>query len=124
MINALKVYFKIALACRTPFVFLMDSRYWMCPMSTIKELLAKMGLKLYVPEKGDCDDFAWHLKGIASGEMVNSIGIVIGFVFSKGLRGMHAWNIALCQENVLQIEPQNGYIFVKDRRYRPIVIII
>ncbi|GAI74979.1 unnamed protein product, partial [marine sediment metagenome] len=36
----------------------------------------------------------------------------------------HCWNVALTNEGIYQVEPQNGYIFKKDKKYGALMVII
>jgi hypothetical protein len=94
--NAVQVYFRVAWACRTPFVLMMDRRYTPWRLSELKPLVETFRRGPYVAERFDCDDFAFALKG--------QVGHGIGVVFNA----RHAWNIALCTDGVWHIEPQSG----------------
>lgn len=91
-----KVYFKVAWACRTPFVLCLDRRYR--PLER-EELVAKAKAFppwRYVPEFSDCDDAAHAFRAYVG----HGVGIA--------LNSRHAWNVAVCRDGVWQVEPQNG----------------
>lgn len=120
MIETIKLYCKLAWYCRTPFIFLLDKRYKTIPLKVAKCFYATRVInEKYIPDYFDCDDYAWVLKALASKEKLNSIGFVIGWA-----RGLHCWNIVLCNEGIYQIEPQNGEIGKRLISYKPIVIVI
>ena len=115
----MKLYIKIVTTLHTPFVYFLDRKY---KSTTQKDLLRFYdGMKdmAYSPEFSDCDNFAFVFKGIADRE-TNAVGIVIG----KLEGGMHCWNMAYRDGAIVQIEPQTGYIFTRDKRYKPLVILI
>lgn len=124
MLSTIKAYFKIAWACKTPFVFLLDSKYKTISLKEVMALYANILTSIkYLPEFHDCDDYAWIMKAIANTQKLNAIGFVIGWVSWHGI-GLHAWNVVLCNEGVYQLEPQNAEIFKKGKGYHPLVIII
>ena len=121
MIPAWKVYFKVAWACKTPFVFLLDRKHKTITRGKMMEFYLWMPNLEYVPELRDCDNFAFMYKGIAD-RQTNAVGIILGW--AKWARLPHLWNTGLTDEGVLQIEPQNAYIFKRDLNYRPWIVII
>jgi len=117
MLSALSIYFKIAFALKTPFIWLMDSQYETISKAKLTELCCNMPDLSYIPETRDCDNFAFIYKGIAD-RTTNAVGIVVG----KVAGGFHAWNVALGEDGIYQVEPQNGLIVHEG--YRPLVVII
>lgn len=121
MISALKVYFKVAWACKTPFVFLLDMKYK--PISA--QVLQDIGLVIkrafeYLENVSDCDDAAWRFKAEASKRKENGVGFVIGL----RKRGLHCWNIALREDGVFQIEPQTNKLIPHRKGYHDFITII
>lgn len=108
--NALQVYFKVALACGTPFVFLMDKEYeplaiaWV--IRRVKETWEKWK---YIPETHDCDDAAFMFKGVFG----HSVGIAFGW--------RHAWNVILCKDGVWHFEPQTSAFSIE--RWAAVVLL-
>jgi hypothetical protein len=94
--NAVRVYFRVAWACRTPCVLMMDRRYVPRQKETLVSEVESFKRGPSVPERFDCDDFAFALKG----QLGHGVGVAFG--------ARHAWNIALCTDGVWHIEPQNG----------------
>ena len=117
VMGAVRLYFKLAWQFKTPFIFLMDTRYKTIPFYLIGELCRKIGLTW--GEFTDCNAFAWLLKARAIELGINGVGFVIG-----RHRGWHAWNIALTPYAFYQVEPQNGRRFIKTKGYRPLVIVL
>jgi len=107
--NWLAVYFKIARACRTPFVFCLDSKYRPWDLYELKRASGSFPKWEYSEEYADCDDAAFAFKG----HMGHSIGIAIGHG--------HAWNVALCNNGIWHIEPQTGE-FSQGKRAKVIII--
>ena len=102
--NALEVYLRVAWACKTPFVFVLDKKYEprsiAVLMKSVKDFWPDW---FYVPEFSDCDDAAFAFKGAYG----HGIGIAIGHG--------HAWNIALCKDQVWHLEPQTGEFDIEKR---------
>lgn len=121
MISAIKVYFKIALALKTPFVFLLDIEYDLINKKHMGLFYKMMPDLSYIPNYMDCDNYAFIYKGIAD-RMTNSVGFVLGW--AKWAQCLHCWNIGICRNGIYQIEPQNGDIFKHKQGYRPILVII
>jgi hypothetical protein len=63
----------------------------------------------YVPELKDCDDAAHAFRAYAG----HGVGIAMNH--------KHAWNVALCDEGVWHVEPQNGEM--TQRRWAFLVIL-
>jgi len=95
-VNSVEAYVRIAWACRTPFVLLLDRRYTPRQFQELAPAVRAFQRGPYVRETFDCDDFATALKG----QLGHAIGIAI--------TPRHAWNIALCTDGVWHIEPQTG----------------
>lgn len=100
----LQAYLKLAWACKTPFVFCLDSEYY-----AFSHLDGLPSYGPYEPELFDCDDFAFALKG----DMGHGMGIAID--------RKHAWNVALTANGVRHIEPQSGKI-IPNRRALVVII--
>lgn len=118
MIPAWKVYFRVAWACKTPLVFLLDKKYETITKTLMRRFYDQMPDLSYIPEIRDCDNFGFIYKGTAD-RTTNAIGLVVGRT-----SGWHMWNLALTKEGVEQIEPQNGNIVTKKKRYRVFIVII
>jgi len=118
MIPAWKVYFKVAWACKTPLVFLLDKKYETITKTLVRQFYNWMPSLSYIPEQRDCDNFGFIYKGIAD-RATNAVGLVIGRT-----TGWHLWNMALTKQGVEQIEPQNGKIVTKNKRYWAWAVII
>ncbi len=106
MLSRHKVYLKVALACRTPFVFCLDRRYRPLNLEAVKQF--SVAPWQYRPEVNDCDDAAFAFKG----KYGHGVGIACSFT--------HCWNIVLCDQ-IWHVEPQNGSMF--KRRWAFAVII-
>lgn len=121
MIPAWKVYFKIAWACKTPLVFLMDFRYKPIYARVLNDigLVIKREFK-YLEDVSDCDDAAWRFKAAASRKRENGVGFVIGLF----KRGLHCWNIALRYDGVFQIEPQTNKLVTHRKGYHAFIVIM
>jgi len=115
-----KTYLGVAWACKTPLVFLLDTRYKLMPKETLKEISDQIKEKFtYIKEIQDCDDAALLFKAAASEKKENGVGLVFG----KTPRGLHAWNVTLCPDGIFEVEPQNAKIG-KRPGYKPWVVII
>ena len=112
-------YIQIAWALKTPVVLMNDVTYFPCIYEDITSFLDCMPELEYKPDIADCDNFAFIFKGIADTQY-NSIGIVFG----KFGGGLHAWNVAVTNRGVYQVEPQNKMIFKKHPEYRPMIVVI
>lgn len=121
MISLIKVYFRLAWFCKTPFVFLLDTRYKMIDKIQLLEIAAKVKGR-YEANLSDCNDFAWRFKAEASHRKENGVGFVFGW--AKWAHCPHCWNNALCPGGIHQVEPQTGEIFKKSGRYRTLAVII
>ncbi|MBA7545333.1 hypothetical protein ES705_37699 [subsurface metagenome] len=120
MIPALKVYFKIAWACKTPLVFPLDLKYKPITLALLKVIASEIRKTFqYLEDVSDCDDAAWRFKAEASKRKENGVGLVVGWH-----RMPHCWNVALTNDGIYQVEPQNGYVFKKDKKYRALIVII
>ena len=112
--------FKILLSLRTPLIFPLDLRYFIVDSPTILEQAEELRKYYYTPDTFDCDDFAWIFKALQNMNQINSVGFVTGFAFGT----MHAWNCAVCNDGVFQIEPQTGELFKYKKGYFPLLVII
>ena len=119
MLSAVKVYFKLAWAYKTPLIFMLDCRYETTTIKRLGMFCNDMPDLTYIPELRDCDNFGFIYKGITD-RQTNAVGLVIGRVPA----GLHCWNVALTDDGPYQVEPQTGWIFKKLKGYRPLVIII
>lgn len=125
--TSFKVWLKLALALRTPFIFRMDGDYKVLHHAELlSHYTGSLSDREYTPFH-DCNAFAWLMKGRAYLKYINTIGFVIGFVlWAKWwiFPALHAWNVCITDKGVFQLEPQNGRIFKRDRRYIPLFVII
>jgi hypothetical protein len=120
MLDGLKIYLKVARACRTPLVFLLDKKYREIPEKTLKEIAEHIKEKfVYINDISDCDDAALLFKAAASERLENGVGLVFG----RTPQGLHAWNVAVCVGKVIEVEPQSATIG-KRKGYWPWVVII
>lgn len=119
MLSAVKTYFKLAWHCKTPFIFLFDTKYKLTNITALANLYKEMPEIYYIPELRDCDDYAWIYKALASRAGINTVGLVIG-----KHHGLHCWNVAVCDNGIYQIEPQTGSIFQKRDNYKILGVII
>ena len=117
--NSFKLYFRLAWFLKTPFILLLDTHYKPIPIDMIAELCKAIGL-VWGEDFSDCDDFAWLFKAEAIKRGLNGVGFVIGRLWGKG----HAWNVALTDYGIFQVEPQNAMTFQRDKTYRAWLVII
>jgi len=113
------MYFKVAWACKTPFVLILDRNYKVMFDNTLHQICksVKEWFK-YTIDIQDCDDAAWEFKAQATRLRENGVGFIIGI----RKWGLHAWNIVLTNTGIVQVEPQLGKIVSKG--YRPFVVIM
>ena len=93
-------------------VHLTDMRYWVCPADVAVDAVQHLGVhhEEYAPDKGDCDGFAYTLRGRCETELhMNCHALVIDT--SAG----HAYNAQLYlggsdldELRAIAIEPQTG----------------
>jgi len=120
MISGLKTYLKVAWACKTPLIFMLDTEYRSISIDALKEIADQITEKFeYIKNISDCDDAALLFKAAASEKKENSVGLVFG----RTPRGMHAWNVAMLPDSISEIEPQTARIG-KRKGYNPWVVII
>jgi hypothetical protein len=120
LLSGFKTYLKVAWACKTPLVFLLDTQYKQIPPEMLSEIAQQIRTNFeYIANISDCDDAALLFKAAASEKHENGVGLIFG----KNPRGMHAWNLAMCPDGLQQVEPQNASIG-KRKGYRPWVVII
>jgi hypothetical protein len=120
MVSATKTYFRVAWACKTPLVFLLDKNYKTIPKAVLKDIAENIKRRFsYIKDISDCDDAALLFKAAASKRHQNGVGLVYG----KNPRGFHAWNIALCSDGVFEVEPQTAAMG-KRKGYKPWIIVI
>ena len=120
MFSGLKTYSRVAWACKTPLVFLLDTEYKLISLETLTEIAVLIRERFeYIKDVSDCDDAALLFKAAASERQENGVGLVFG----KTLQGYHAWNIAMCHDGLHEVEPQTATIG-KRKGYKPWVVII
>jgi len=125
VISALRTWWRVARALRTPLVVSLDHWYYTMSMpdwrSQVANYLAELFMQPYLAELFDCDDFALCLKAAFSKSKVNGIGLVYG----RYNRRWHWWNVVLDSGGlVLQLEPQTGVFFFRKRDYRPLLVVM
>lgn len=121
-ISAIKVYFKLAWFCKTPFIFSLDTKYKVISGTLLAKIATKIKGSRFEPNFNDCNDYAWRFKAEASHKKQNGVGFVIGLSLHPICP--HCWNIAICPNDIKQIEPQTARIFGKDKRYLSLAVII
>lgn len=77
-------------------MLLLDRRYTPLQLEELAPVVKDFKRGPYVREAFDCDDFATALKA--------HVGHAVGIAMNH----KHAWNVALCAEDVWHIEPQTG----------------
>jgi hypothetical protein len=120
MLSATKVYFKAAWTARTPLVFLLDKEYKEIPEETLDAISGVIKDRFeYIRDVSDCDDAALLFKAAASERKENGVG----FVWGTTPRGRHAWNLAICPDGIVEVEPQTAKVG-KRKGYKPWVIVL
>jgi len=120
MLSGLKTYLRVAWACKTPLVFLLDTEYKSISVTTLKEIAARIKRRFrYIRDVSDCDDAALLFKAAASERQENGVGLIFG----KTPRGVHTWNVTICPDGIFEVEPQTAVIG-KRKGYKPWVVII
>ena len=120
MFSGLKTYIKVAWACKTPLVLILDTEYRLISTETLKEIAAQIKNRFeYIKNISDCDDAALLFKAAASERQENGVGLIFG----KTPRGLHAWNVAMRDDGLYEVEPQTAAIG-KRKGYKPWVVII
>jgi hypothetical protein len=122
----LKVYFKLAWACKTPIVLIADKRYKPVtePQLALIISAAKRAWKKikYQVDFHDCDDSADIFKAEASKKAENGVGRAYGLWFGRGL---HYWSVAIKENGKVEmIEPQTGDRNRKWGKYIPFTVMI
>ena len=117
----LEVWWRMTLLLKTPLLLFLDLSYQYIPESKILEYFNLMPKLPYIPDKRDCDNYAFMFKGVADADS-NATGVVIGW--ATWAKSFHAWNVALTDKGVIQIEPQTGEVFRTKKGYIPMVVII
>ena len=106
-------YLKLALFCRTPFVFLQDREYK--PLTddqvatlfvTHEQRLLDLGYR-WTAEKWDCDDAQSIFKGVASELKMNAVWNVSGYRGRFPWQRRHAFGLILTVRGLRYVEPQN-----------------
>ena len=120
MYSAFKIYFRIAWACKTPLVFLLDKEYRPVPEDILKNISVQIKNQFeYINEISDCDDASFLFKAAASEKKENGVGIIWGTT----PRGRHLWSVAICEDGIHEVEPQNAKIG-KRKGFKPWVVVI
>jgi len=104
-------------------IFISDKAYTLARHEDIEKFLKLNIFKLrqYVPEKYDCDNYAFSLMGMFTNLMS---GYAIGIVWVKTPKGGHALNFFVDGSNeVWYIEPQSNKIF-KNKTYKPFLVVM
>jgi len=112
-------YLQILWALKTPVIFFNDNQYYPCLIDDVYRFQGEMPEIPYRRDIGDCDNYAFALKGIAD-RSTNAVGIIIGKHKGKA----HAWNIALTVSGIWQMEPQTDLIFKHGDDYSPMIVLI
>jgi hypothetical protein len=105
--NAIKLWWRLVTGFSSPAVVPLDWRYQVMTGRESKHLIEQYKekeLPAYRLWEFNCTDFAWIFKGTASRQKLKPVGFVIGLY--KG-RTLHAWNVAVTQNEVSWIEPQS-----------------
>ena len=108
---------------KTRNVFVSDKGFHLARQKDIVDFLKLNIFKLrkYVPEKYDCDNYAFSLMGMFTNLMS---GYAIGIVWVNTPAGGHALNFFVDgNAEVWYIEPQSNRIF-KDKTYEPFLVVI
>ena len=120
MLTGFKTYLKVAWKCKTPLVLILDKKYDPIPKDMLSEIANEIRSDFeYINNVADCDDAALLFKAAASKRKQNSVGMIFG----KAPSGLHAWNLAMCPDGIIEVEPQNARTG-KRKGYRPIMVII
>ena len=120
MLSGLQSYLRVAWACKTPLVFLLDTEYRAISVTTLEEIAAQIMSEFeYIKDISDCDDAALLFKAAASKRRENGVGLIFG----KTPRGFHAWNVAMCPDEISEVEPQTAAVG-RRKGYKPWVIVI
>ena len=120
MISGFKTYLKVAWACKTPAVLMLDREYKIIPTETLKAIAKEITEQFtYINDISDCDDAALLFKASASRQKENGVGMIYG----KTPNGWHAWNLALCEEGIVEVEPQTAGLG-KRKGYKAWMVII
>ena len=105
MLTGFKTYLKLDWKCMTPLVLILDKEYIPISQYILNEIAADVSDKFeYINNIADCDDAALLFKAAASERKENSIGVIFG----KTPNGLHAWNLAMCPDGIIEVEPQNA----------------
>ena len=120
MLTGFKTYLRVAWKCKTPLVLILDKAYTPISKDTLTEIAVEISEKFeYINNIADCDDAALLFKAAASERKENSVGLIFG----KTPKGLHAWNLAMCPDGIIEVEPQNAKMG-KRKGYRAIMVII
>ncbi|UCB43982.1 MAG: hypothetical protein JSV77_04920 [Dehalococcoidales bacterium] len=126
MMTWLKVYLKLAWACKTPLVLLADKRYKPVTEQQLALIIpaAKRAWKktAYQVDLHDCDDSTDIFKAEASKKAENGVGRVYGLWSGRGL---HYWSVVIKENGKVEmIEPQTGDRNRKWGKYIPFAVMI
>jgi hypothetical protein len=120
VLTGFKTYLKVAWACKTPLVLILDKEYIPISKEILNEIAAEISDNFeYIKDVADCDDAALLFKAAASERKENSVGLIFG----KTPNGLHAWNLAMCPDGLTEVEPQNAKMG-KRKGYHSIMVII
>lgn len=118
---------KILREQHNPEIFISDSKYQIPRHEDIKKFLKIHIFKFrqYVPEKYDCDNYAFSLMGMFTNLMS---GYAIGIVWADTPNGKHALNFYIGlgkygKPTFYYIEPQTNRVF-QNKDYNPYFIVI
>ena len=103
--------------------FISDRTYQLARKKDIVDFLKLNIFKLrkYVPEKYDCDNYAFSLMGMFTNLMS---GYAIGIIWVHTSKGGHALNFFVDgNAKVWYIEPQTNRIF-KNNSYKPFLVVM
>ena len=116
------LYLKLVKHYKTPFVFILDRHKGRGTDAQLEHVLAvaKSVSNKYSEDVFDCDDFQAVLKGKASEERFNWVSSVYGWMGKNPFK-LHAWNNALLERGIVDIEPQTSEL---DPSYRALVVVI
>ncbi len=118
MLSLLKAWWRVLLNCRTPLIIPLDFHYRELTKDEL-ESLRDTTSEIYQKDIFDCDDFAFMYKAQANHRRLNGVGVVFGY-----WRGIHSWNVVLCEGRAYQVEPQTGEYAPHLPRYYPLMVIV
>jgi len=104
-------------------VFITDTKYSIASEHDIRNLLSMDVFKFreYVPDKYDCDNYAFSFMGTATNLLS---GYAIGIIFVRTPNGNHALNFFVDKNSKIRyIEPQKMQI-ISGKNYEPYFVLI